>query len=103
MVFSYKKVLIIGATSGIGKTLADKVITNGSKLIVAGRRKENLDAIVQLHGGDKVSAKAFDVMQLEQVRPIKQARQFLNSHSQTRSLNSLQRSSPRTPIWTASS
>lgn len=68
MAFGYKKVLIIGATSGIGKTLADKVVQNGSKLIVAGRRKENLDEIVQRYGSDKVSAKAFDVMQLEQVR-----------------------------------
>lgn len=68
MAFGYKKVLIIGATSGIGKTLADKVVQNGSKLIVAGRRKENLNEIVQRYGTDKVSAKAFDVMQLEQVR-----------------------------------
>jgi NADP-dependent 3-hydroxy acid dehydrogenase YdfG len=68
MTFGYKKVLIIGATSGIGKALADKVVENGSKLIVAGRRKENLDAIVQKHGSDKVSAKTFDVMQLEKVK-----------------------------------
>ncbi|KAJ5848358.1 hypothetical protein N7455_012315 [Penicillium solitum] len=67
MAFGYKKVLIIGATSGIGKALADKVVQNGSKLIVAGRRKENLDEIVQRYGTDKVSAKAFDVMQLEQI------------------------------------
>lgn len=68
MAFGYKKVLIIGATSGIGKTLADKVVQNESKLIVTGRRKENLDEIVQRYGSDKVSAKAFDVMKLEQVR-----------------------------------
>lgn len=68
MSFPYKKVLIIGATSGIGKTLADKVIQNGSKLIAAGRRKENLETLLQQHGSDKVSTKVFDVMQLEQVR-----------------------------------
>lgn len=68
MPFGYKKVLIIGATSGIGKTVADKVVQNGSNLIVAGRRKENLDEIVQRYGSDKVSATAFDVMQLEKVR-----------------------------------
>ena len=67
MAFPYKKVLIIGATSGIGKTLAEKVVQNGSKLIVAGRRKDNLEEIVQRLGSDKVSAKVFDVMQLEQV------------------------------------
>jgi NADP-dependent 3-hydroxy acid dehydrogenase YdfG len=68
MAFPYKTVLIIGATSGIGKTLAEKVVQNGSKLIVAGRRKENLEQIVQQYGADKVSAKTFDVMQLEKVR-----------------------------------
>lgn len=68
MAFGYKKVLIIGATSGIGRTLADKVVQNGSNLIVTGRRKEKLDEIVQKYGSDKVSAKTFDVMQLEQVR-----------------------------------
>ncbi|CAG8936459.1 unnamed protein product [Penicillium salamii] len=68
MAFPYKKVLIIGATSGIGKTLADKVIQNGSKLIAAGRRRDNLEDITQKYGSDKVSAKVFDVMQLEQVR-----------------------------------
>ncbi|CAG8022040.1 unnamed protein product [Penicillium salamii] len=67
MAFPYKKVLIIGATSGIGKTFADKVIQNGSKLIAAGRRKENLKDITQQYGSDKVSVKVFDVMQLEQI------------------------------------
>lgn len=56
-----------GATSGIGKKLAEKVIQNGSKLIVSGRRRENLDEIIKKYGSDKVSAKAFDVMQLEQI------------------------------------
>ncbi|KAJ5334744.1 hypothetical protein N7452_007147 [Penicillium brevicompactum] len=67
MSFPYKKVLIIGATSGIGKTLADKVVQNGSKLIAAGRRNENLQELLQRHGSDKVSTKTFDVMQLEQI------------------------------------
>lgn len=68
MPFPYQKVLIIGATSGIGKTLAEKVVLNGSKLIAVGRRKENLEELVQQHGRDMVSVKTFDVMQLEQVR-----------------------------------
>lgn len=68
MPFSYQKVLIIGATSGIGKMLAEKVVQNGSKLIAVGRRKENLEDLVQQHGRDKVSVKTFDIMQLEQVR-----------------------------------
>ncbi|KAJ5109621.1 hypothetical protein N7532_002266 [Penicillium argentinense] len=38
-----------------------------SKLIISGRRKENLHEIVQQHGSDKVYAKAFNVMNLEQI------------------------------------
>lgn len=68
MSFPYKKVLIIGATSGIGKALAAKVIENGTQLVIAGRRKENLDEFVQKYGSDKVASKVFDVMQLDQVR-----------------------------------
>ncbi|KAJ5925522.1 hypothetical protein N7454_008161 [Penicillium verhagenii] len=67
MPFEYKKVLVIGATSGIGKTLASKLIENGTKVIVSGRRKENLDAFVQQHGDDKVTSKVFDIMKLDQV------------------------------------
>ncbi|KAJ5769332.1 hypothetical protein N7520_003891 [Penicillium odoratum] len=46
MFFGYNKILIIGATSGIGKALADK-------LIVSGRRQENLDKLVQKYGSDQ--------------------------------------------------
>lgn len=67
MPFTYKKVLVIGATSGIGKALADKLVENGTQLIVCGRRQENLDALVAQHGSDQVKAKAFDIMHLEQV------------------------------------
>lgn len=82
MAFGYKKVLIIGATSGIGKTLADKVVQNGSKLIVAGRRKENLDEIVQRYGTNKVSAKAFDIMQLEQVKSLMPSERYTPTNVQ---------------------
>ncbi|KAJ5724517.1 hypothetical protein N7493_006245 [Penicillium malachiteum] len=67
MPFEYKKVLVIGATSGIGKELANKLVENGTSLIIAGRRKENLDAFVQYHGAEKVKSKVFDVMQLDQI------------------------------------
>lgn len=69
MSFPYKKVLIIGATSGIGKALAVKLVENGTQIVIAGRRKENLDEFVQQYGSDKVASKVFDVMQLDQVRP----------------------------------
>ncbi|OJI84787.1 hypothetical protein ASPTUDRAFT_40810 [Aspergillus tubingensis CBS 134.48] len=67
MSFPYKKVLIIGATSGIGKALAVKLVENGTRIVIAGRRKEKLDEFVQQYGSDKVASKVFDVMQLDQI------------------------------------
>ncbi|PYI34477.1 putative short-chain dehydrogenase/oxidoreductase [Aspergillus indologenus CBS 114.80] len=67
MSFPYQKVLVIGATSGIGKSLATKLVENGIRVVVAGRRKENLDAFVAQHGSDKVDSAVFDVMQLEKI------------------------------------
>ncbi|KAJ5239921.1 short-chain dehydrogenase/oxidoreductase [Penicillium chermesinum] len=67
MTFSYEKVLIIGATSGIGKALATKLVQNGTKVIISGRRKENLETFIQDNGSDKVQAKPFDITQLDQI------------------------------------
>lgn len=67
MPFSYKKVLVIGATSGIGKALATKLVENGTHIIISGRRKENLDTFIEQHGADKVKSKVFDIMKLDQV------------------------------------
>ncbi|KAJ5892107.1 uncharacterized protein N7473_008335 [Penicillium subrubescens] len=67
MPFAYKKVLIIGATSGIGEALAAKLVENETQVIISGRRKDNLDAFVQRHGSDKVKSKVFDIMKLDQI------------------------------------
>jgi short-subunit dehydrogenase len=37
MPFAYKKILIIGATSGIGEALATKLVENGTQVIISGR------------------------------------------------------------------
>jgi short-subunit dehydrogenase involved in D-alanine esterification of teichoic acids len=67
MPLKYNKVLIIGATSGIGHAYAEKVVADGKKAIIVGRRKENLDAFVQQHGQDKVDAIVFDITKLDQI------------------------------------
>ncbi|KAL5356581.1 hypothetical protein BJX96DRAFT_171744 [Aspergillus floccosus] len=67
MPFDYKKVLVIGATSGIGKALASRLVANGTAIIIAGRRKENLDEFVEQHEEGKVSSKVFDIMKLDQI------------------------------------
>ena len=45
----YKKALIVGATSGIGEALAVKLLSEGTSVIVAGRRRERLEAFVTKH------------------------------------------------------
>jgi short-subunit dehydrogenase involved in D-alanine esterification of teichoic acids len=67
MSLKYNKVLIIGATSGIGYAYAEKVVADGKKVIIVGRRKENLDAFVEKHGKDKVDTIIFDITKLDQI------------------------------------
>jgi len=67
MALKYSKVLVIGATSGIGLAYAEKIVGDGKKVIVVGRRKENLDAFVEKHGKDKAEAVVFDITQLDKI------------------------------------
>src|ERR1700712_2309424 len=70
MTFQYKKVLVIGATSGIGWALAERLVSNGSKVIISGRRKERLDELEAKLGSDKSSSVAFDITDLEKIPQI---------------------------------
>jgi short-subunit dehydrogenase involved in D-alanine esterification of teichoic acids len=65
MAFPYKKVLVIGATSGIGLALAEKILINGSHVIAVGRRKDCLDTLLQKNGAKRVSILQFDITDLE--------------------------------------
>ncbi|KAL4738897.1 hypothetical protein BDV11DRAFT_170517 [Aspergillus similis] len=67
MSFNYNKVLIIGATSGIGKALATKCVENNIPLVISGRREEHLQKFVRQHGSDKVKSKVVDVTELDQI------------------------------------
>jgi NADP-dependent 3-hydroxy acid dehydrogenase YdfG len=62
MSFEYKKIMVVGATSGIGQALAEKMLNEKpeSKIIVVGRRKENLDSLAAKYEG-RVSVEQFDV------------------------------------------
>ena len=61
MAFPYKHVLLIGATSGIGRAMADRFAETGVKVIAVGRRQERLDEFVSKHGEERASAVAFDI------------------------------------------
>ena len=64
MPFPYKKVLVIGATSGIGEAFASRLVEEGSSVIVTGRRKQKLVDFVHKHGKDKATAVPFDVTEI---------------------------------------
>lgn len=67
MSFPYKNVLVLGATSGIGLGLAERMVENGIHVIAVGRRKENLESLQQKHGKDKVSTYQFDITDLKYI------------------------------------
>lgn len=67
MSFPYKKVLVIGATSGIGLALAERMIANGSHVIAVGRRQKYLDFLVQKYSEDKISTVNFDITNLSSI------------------------------------
>lgn len=59
--FPYKHILVVGATAGIGRAMAERFVRGGANVTVVGRRKERLDAFVQEHGADKARSVVFDV------------------------------------------
>ncbi|KAF9878125.1 hypothetical protein CkaCkLH20_04163 [Colletotrichum karsti] len=65
MTLPYRKVLLVGATSGIGAALADKLVENGTFVIAAGRRKENLDKFVAKHGTHRAAGIVVDILKLD--------------------------------------
>ncbi|RDW91757.1 hypothetical protein BP5796_01151 [Coleophoma crateriformis] len=67
MALPYRHVLLIGASSGIGRGMAERLIEGGSKVIVVGRRKDRLDALVEKYGKDKVTSTAFDISKRDEI------------------------------------
>ncbi|OLN97392.1 Bifunctional solanapyrone synthase 1 [Colletotrichum chlorophyti] len=61
MSFPYRQVLLVGATSGIGAAMADKLVSDGVKVVAVGRRQNRLDAFVEKHGSSKASSIRFDI------------------------------------------
>jgi NADP-dependent 3-hydroxy acid dehydrogenase YdfG len=61
MAFPYKHVLMVGATAGIGKAMADRLIESGIKVTALGRRKDRLDEFVKKHGSAMASGVVYNV------------------------------------------
>ncbi|KAK6351005.1 hypothetical protein TWF718_004183 [Orbilia javanica] len=62
--FNYKKVLIIGATSGIGQALAEKFLKEGIQVVVTGRREDRLRTFAEQNGG---AYEVFDLTKLQDI------------------------------------
>lgn len=67
MAFPYTHVLLIGATSGIGLAMANKMLENNIQVTAMGRRQDRLDGWVQEHGSDKAHGVAFDISQIDAI------------------------------------
>lgn len=67
MSLKYNKVLVVGATSGIGWALAEKIVENGKQVVIVGRRQEKLDEFAKKHGSDKVDTVVFDITKLDEI------------------------------------
>lgn len=53
--------LVTGASSGLGKRFVEVLVAEGAKVIVAARRKDRLDALVEQLGADNAMAVGCDV------------------------------------------
>jgi NADP-dependent 3-hydroxy acid dehydrogenase YdfG len=67
MSFPYKHVLLVGATAGIGRAMADHFISHGIKVTAVGRRQERLDQYIAQHGSEKATGIAFDIEMLDAI------------------------------------
>jgi NADP-dependent 3-hydroxy acid dehydrogenase YdfG len=67
MSFPYKHILLVGATSGIGKAMAEKLIAEGIHVTAVGRRKDRLDLFVSTHGSSKASSLSADIADLDSI------------------------------------
>jgi short-subunit dehydrogenase len=56
-----KQAIIIGATSGIGQAVAQRLLDQGWRIAIAGRREERLVALQERYGADRVVYRVMDV------------------------------------------
>ena len=53
--FSGKKIVVAGATSGMGKATAIKLSQQGAQVQLIGRNQEKLNEVIKLLSGDRKS------------------------------------------------
>jgi short-subunit dehydrogenase len=66
-----KKIIIVGASSGIGREIACKYVVNGDKVGITGRRENLLNELKEKYP-DQIFISCFDVMENQNQRKIRQ-------------------------------
>jgi len=61
-----KKVILFGATSGIGYALAEQYAKTGTHVIAVGRRQQQLDELAGKYPG-KITPKVFNIIDLGKI------------------------------------
>lgn len=67
MAFPYKHFLVIGATAGIGRALAARLVESGAKVTVVGRRQDRLNEFVQTVEAARARCERFDIGEPAQI------------------------------------
>ena len=67
---SDKRAIIIGATSGIGRAVAERLLSEGWTLGIAGRRTERLEEIRIRYGEDRVRIARMDITREDSVEAL---------------------------------
>lgn len=79
-----KSVLLTGATSGIGKSAAEKIAHTGATLTIVGRDQEKLDRTVaslrSVSGNDRISGLRADLSSVAETRALAQAYKARHEH-----------------------
>ena len=61
MKYPLRSVIIIGATSGIGRAVTERLVAEGARVGIAGRREDRLNEIQEQLGTERVSYRVMDV------------------------------------------
>ena len=70
MPLPFKKVMVVGATSGIGAEFAERLVKEGVYVIATGRREDRLKAYLDKVGSSKASTLAFDIADVDKASGV---------------------------------
>lgn len=69
MTLPWQKILVVGATSGIGLEFSKQLLSLGGSVVAVGRRQDRLDDLVARSHGSKGEASGivFDISQTDEI------------------------------------